>query len=1151
MSISNEELLIRTLVDEIYKIEEKINLLNESLNNDNIKNKIENLKNIKNNLIQQKLSINNSFLLESKNNSDDLQKEIDKIKNIENNLESKKNELVKFNVLSFQCIPLKKYILSNKSKDFLTEAQINELIFDGQFPSSNPEIKKLKREIEINKASEYVIINNIKEIKSKIEQIKENIKMLKEEKGAVKVELINLISCKETLEQIIKININNLNIYNKALNKKKISDNENAVNNKWTEPIELYFHELCIIDTKKSANNLCNDLFELFNLNNDGTKKAFKNNNDLNTEKLRKKHMNLFSYYTLNGCHDYKNNILNHNKNKSDFNISNLKLNKSKFNNEIQYNNNYSNIYVNSFIFNKNGLCSLIQNEIENYVSGKINSYKTISEFLENLSILITSNFQYIDIIISSDSLTIYLSYFFKSLYYESIANCNIKFINRDYKARKKEYKNLIVFLQNEISKLETKNNEYKSKTKIVEKQIELVKKENFSKKKNKPLNLTLEEQNYILICSKANGLLKKKKNIKETINEYQNKYNELKIENDSKISQIDIEINKINKKLITINEDFKNNKLKVRENIDYHQRMINEKYNIIKTQLLAYKNKYGSNLDIYNRLIKSINDTIKKTYEKPALIIINNNNNINNSHIFNDEMGKILQNKSINNNTNEQVIPKKNKFISSTSNKLFHAEKKMKLTNNNNNKSSLNIEFDNSIISNSGLNNNLKRNNTYISNNRSYIRKIQNKHKTIIKKDKIRKFNSKRKLNKVLNNLNNLSYILNSNDKSLSINKEEKKKLIKKKNNSLIYNVKYIKNKTFTNDTYDKIKDNSEYNYKSKFNILSLDNNNLKNEINSSNNNIFNKYHHYKSNSINNKSKILNNTNISNNKYISNKINYKFKNKTNILFISTNKKKYELKQSTSSDNQKFTIPQKNNLNNYKNIFRNNHNKSQYFYEKEKDILKLSNITINLKDKINKDEINIKEKILEKIQPLTKLTFCYFREYNDNLLKYNPFINISSEVLCQEQYNFTNATISLTKKYDILRISPFGNFNKIDFNILDIENILINSKIKLLIEIHRNYRKFKEFSSSKLLDDFVNSQVFNYPQLTREEIEKCAKNRNFNFSLIINEGKIFELIICSYQEFKIWLNGISFLVKNKNEIIRIIKEMENSNSIIT
>ena len=35
MSISNEELLIRGLVDDIYQMEEKINMLNESLNKDN------------------------------------------------------------------------------------------------------------------------------------------------------------------------------------------------------------------------------------------------------------------------------------------------------------------------------------------------------------------------------------------------------------------------------------------------------------------------------------------------------------------------------------------------------------------------------------------------------------------------------------------------------------------------------------------------------------------------------------------------------------------------------------------------------------------------------------------------------------------------------------------------------------------------------------------------------------------------------------------------------------------------------------------------------------------------------------------------------------------------------------------------------------
>ena len=41
--------------------------------------------------------------------------------------------------------------------------------------------------------------------------------MLKEEKNKVKNELVNLISCKETLEQIIKLNINGLNILNKII----------------------------------------------------------------------------------------------------------------------------------------------------------------------------------------------------------------------------------------------------------------------------------------------------------------------------------------------------------------------------------------------------------------------------------------------------------------------------------------------------------------------------------------------------------------------------------------------------------------------------------------------------------------------------------------------------------------------------------------------------------------------------------------------------------------------------------------------------------------------------------------------------------------------------------------------------------------------
>jgi hypothetical protein len=52
---SNEELLIRAQVDEIYQIEEKINLINDKLSKINTQNsflkKIEELKLLRNNLI--------------------------------------------------------------------------------------------------------------------------------------------------------------------------------------------------------------------------------------------------------------------------------------------------------------------------------------------------------------------------------------------------------------------------------------------------------------------------------------------------------------------------------------------------------------------------------------------------------------------------------------------------------------------------------------------------------------------------------------------------------------------------------------------------------------------------------------------------------------------------------------------------------------------------------------------------------------------------------------------------------------------------------------------------------------------------------------------------------------------------------------------
>ena len=40
--------------------------------------------------------------------------------------------------------------------------------------------------------------------------------------------------------------------------------------------------------------------------------------------------------------------------------------------------------------------------------------------------------------------------------------------------------------------------------------------------------------------------------------------------------------------------------------------------------------------------------------------------------------------------------------------------------------------------------------------------------------------------------------------------------------------------------------------------------------------------------------------------------------------------------------------------------------------------------------------------------------------------------------------------------------------------------------------------------------------------------------------------KIFEIIIYSYKEFKISINGLSFLIKNKNLFIRYVNGNRNS-----
>ena len=219
---------------------------------------------------------------------------------------------------------------------------------------------------------------------------------------------------------------------------------------------------------------------------------------------------------------------------------------------------------------------------------------------------------------------------------------------------------------------------------------------------------------------------------------------------------------------------------------------------------------------------------------------------------------------------------------------------------------------------------------------------------------------------------------------------------------------------------------------------------------------------------------------------------------------------------------------------------------------------KLNNTLHDLKDIISQrsslydknNNINQSNKIIDRIKPLTKTVFCFYRNYkniknnlnNNKIHKYNPLLNISPEILCKIPYNFIPGKLFLDLNHNLnINISPIKTDienDKIIFNISDIENTIVSTKMKLIIEVHRNFRKYKESNKFKSIDDFAESEFEKNKGLNKEEIEKCVANQNFNFLIAIKGGIILELIICTYEEFKMWINGLAFLIKNKKDIIQ-------------
>jgi len=534
---TEEEKEIKLLVDDIYEYEEKILEINTYLEKNKSQNSEANITSLKKkeNSYKDKLNlikIKSNDEIKKKQNMIEAKKKI--LKDIENQISSYISKLSEFNTLSFNSLIMTKYIISNNINEFLTKEQIDNII-NSSMKEENKIIEEKGKENKKENMNE-----EIEKIKNKINEIKENLLMMKEEKKGINDEIIELISKKETVDSLVKSSL--INLY----------ENSNYNNSNIIPEIQIY--ELNFSDTNKIAKDICDELYEVFDIK----------NKEKNKNKISNKELSL--------------------------NISSIKLKNEEDN-----------------TFNKKNLEILIKSELDTFLLNQIKNKEIINNLMNNLCIIICTKLQLLNVEdISSDKLKAYLLYYFKSIYYDNIIENKFKFINKEYKIIKKEKKKNLENLKDELSLLENKNSEIKNKNN----------KSQNNKNRNE-INLTNNEKEYIRICSKGNSLLKQKEELVIVINNLEKEIENIKIENQEEIEKIETELNIIKEEINNLTNNEEKKKVKLQNDIINYRKIISDKFDSIKRQLQNYKNKYGSNLGIYNRLIDGINDTIKLIYKE------------------------------------------------------------------------------------------------------------------------------------------------------------------------------------------------------------------------------------------------------------------------------------------------------------------------------------------------------------------------------------------------------------------------------------------------------------------------------------------------------------------------------------------------------
>ena len=282
---------------------------------------------------------------------------------------------------------------------------------------------------DLKNINERIKNNNIK-----IKEIKQNLIDLKEEKKKKQADIVNLLSNKETIEEIYKNQIYSLNanINSGNINNNNFNDN----------------------------GTLNNDINNLINI-------SIKN--DINDNSMI--HLNSNHNITI-----LDNEILN--ADEDNFKIA---LNEIKESDQKKYIEQVINMFEDIFKKKDEKLNSLIANIINNSYELFVNSTSIEKDNDNNSDLIVANFFGKVSLFFSNHSLgkyseskiNLFLRYLLKINYLNVKLTQYIKFVNKKYKEKKKELNDMINFLEKKNINLSEKNNRLESNMKDYEERLE------------------------------------------------------------------------------------------------------------------------------------------------------------------------------------------------------------------------------------------------------------------------------------------------------------------------------------------------------------------------------------------------------------------------------------------------------------------------------------------------------------------------------------------------------------------------------------------------------------------------------------------------------------------------------------------------------